>query len=247
MERDPEALRERFRDCRSSGDPAIRDELVGEHIGLARHRARRFADRGEPLDDLDQVAFMGLVKAVDRFDPEVGTPFAGYAVPTMLGELRRHFRDATWAVHVSRRAKDLHVRLGPTTAMLEQQLGRSPTPAELAAELGTGVEEVLEAVEAGAAYRTHPIDRPPDHGGRAVADRLVSPRLDQEAVDAQLLVERLMADLPERERRIVELRFVDELSQSEIAARLGISQMHVSRLLRKVLAGMREELSAPDS
>ena len=187
---------------------------------------------------------MGLVKAVDRFDPEAGTPFAGFAVPTMLGEIRRHFRDATWAVHVSRRAKDLHVRLGPTAAMLEQRLGRSPTPAELATELGTSLDDVLEAAEAGAAYRAHPLDRPGPDGGTSLSDRLAGGEAGHEAVEARLLVERLMEDLPERERRILELRFVDELSQSEIASRIGVSQMHVSRLLRKTLIAMREQFAS---
>jgi len=243
MERDDEAIRERFREYQRTGDRQLRDGLVEVHLGLARHCARRFLDRGEPLDDLTQVAMVGLMKAVERFDPEAGTPFAGFAVPTMLGELRRYFRDATWAVHVSRKTKDLHVRLAPAIESLQHKLGRPPRPDELAEQLGVGIDDVLEASEAGAAYRPHALDAPIDARGGTYADQLTSNARGHETVEAQVLLERLMADLPERERKILELRFYDELSQAEIASRVGISQMHVSRLLRKTLVAMREEFA----
>ena len=187
---------------------------------------------------------VGLMKAVERYDPEAGTPFAGYAVPTILGELRRYFRDATWAVHVPRKAKDLHVRLSPTVEALQHRLGRSPTPAELAEELGVGVDDVLEASEASAAYRPHTLDGPGGERGGALAERLASPQPGHEAVDAKVLLAQIMEGLPDRERTILELRFVDELSQAEIAQRVGISQMHVSRLLRRTLATLKEMLVA---
>jgi RNA polymerase sigma-B factor len=245
MERDEGEVREEFRAYRRTGDRATRDRLIEQHIGLARHCARRFADRGEPLDDLSQVAMVGLMKAVERYDPDAGTPFAGYAVPTILGELRRYFRDATWAVHVPRRAKDLHVRLSPAIEALQHRLGRSPTPAELADELGVSIDDVLEASEASAAYRPHTLDAPAgDHGG-VLLERLASGAPGQEAVDVKLLLAQVMEGLPERERTILQLRFVDELSQAEIAQRVGISQMHVSRLLRRTLAALKELLVTP--
>ena len=244
MEHDEDKVREEFRTYKRTGDRRIRDELIEQHIGLARHCARRFADRGEPLDDLSQVAMVGLMKAVERYDPEAGTPFAGYAVPTILGELRRYFRDATWAVHVPRKAKDLHVRLSPTVEALQHRLGRSPTPAELAEELGVGIDDVLEASEASAAYRPHTLDGPGGEQGGALAERLASPQAGHEAVDAKVLLAQIMEGLPDRERTILELRFVDELSQAEIAQRVGISQMHVSRLLRRTLATLKEMLVA---
>ncbi len=244
MERDEDKVREEFRTYKRTGDRSIRDELIEQHIGLARHCARRFADRGEPLDDLSQVAMVGLMKAVERYDPEAGTPFAGYAVPTILGELRRYFRDATWAVHVPRKAKDLHVRLSPTVEALQHRLGRSPTPAELAEELGVGIDDVLEASEASAAYRPHTLDGPGGERGGALAERLASPQQGHDAVDARVLLAQIMEGLPDRERTILQLRFVDELSQAEIAQRVGISQMHVSRLLRRTLATLKEMLVA---
>ncbi len=247
MERDDAELAEGFRRFRRERRAADRDHLVEMHVGLAHHCARRFADRGESLDDLNQVALMGLVKAVDRFDPEQGTPFAGFAVPTILGELRRYFRDATWAVHVPRRAKDLHVRMGPAAEALQQRLGRSPTPDELAQELGVGVDDVLEAAEAGAAYRPHRLDAPAGPDGPGLGERLASPGTPEEVVEARVLLGRVMGHLPEREQRILELRFVHEMSQSEIAEQVGISQMHVSRLLRRALETMKDQLISPET
>jgi RNA polymerase sigma-B factor len=244
MERDEEQVREQFRTYRQTADVSLRDELIEQHIGLARHCARRFADRGEPLDDLSQVAMVGLMKAVERYDPDAGTPFAGFAVPTILGELRRYFRDATWAVHVPRKAKDLHVRLSPAVEALQHRLGRSPTPAELAEELRVSIDDVLEASEASAAYRPHTLDGPPTERGGGLAERLASTHGGHENVEAQVLLAQVMEGLPERERTILELRFMEELSQAEIAARVGISQMHVSRLLRRTLAAMKDVLVA---
>lgn len=234
---DPEVL-ERFAAYRRTDDRALRNQLVAEHLSIAQAIARRFAQRGEPLDDLEQVAMVGLVKAVERFDPSHGVPFAGYAVPTISGELRRHFRDSTWAVKVSRRAKDLHVRLPAAVERLGAELGRAPTPDELARELGTGIDEVLDALDAGNAYRTTSTDTPE---GAAAAGHatLRSAGSELEPEDRVLLVE-LLASLPERERTIVHLRFFEDLSQSEIAAQVGMSQVHVSRLLRRALREMQE-------
>src|SRR5438132_12730303 len=169
-----EELRRKFDEYHRTADPRLRDELVTAHLGLAEYLARRFANRGEPLDDLVQVASVGLLKAVDRFDPERGLEFSTYATPTIVGELKRHFRDKGWAVRVPRRIQELHLRLAPAVAALGQQLGRSPTIAEIARHAGASEEEVLEAIEAGNAYRTTSLDAPVrgDDSGQSLGDRL---------------------------------------------------------------------------
>lgn len=228
---------EEFRRWRESGDRADRDRLVVAHQSIAHACARRFASRGEPLDDLVQVAMLGLVKAVERFEPDKGIPFAGFAVPTITGELRRHFRDATWAVHVPRRAKDLHVRMPATVERLRVALGRPPTPDELAEDLRCPIEDVLDALDAGAAYRSASTDTP--EGFHAAS---MSQMANGEAGlvnEDRVLIEELMMTLPDRQRRIVWLRFFEDLSQAEIAAIVGTSQVHVSRLLREALRGLR--------
>jgi len=234
-------LRAKFVAYAETRDSALRDDLVAAHLGLAEYLARRFANRGEPLDDLVQVASLGLLKAVDRFDPERGVEFSTYATHTIVGELKRHFRDKGWAIRAPRRMQELYLQLGKVVATLGQELGRSPTIAELAADVQVSEEEVLEALEAGQAYRFTSLDAPV--GGDAEGDTLGS-RLG--ADDAQLdRVERLatlsplLARLPARQQLILQLRFFDGLTQSEIATRLGISQMHVSRLLARSVAQLR--------
>jgi RNA polymerase sigma-B factor len=231
---------QRFRRWRGSGDRALRNELIEDHRWVAIHCARRFENRGEPLDDLIQVGQLGLLKAVERFDPDVGVSFASYAIPTVMGELRRHFRDATWALKVPRRVKDLHVNLGNAVDFLSGERGRPPTPAELADHLGISVEDVLEAIEAGGAYRAAPLMPPSDDDdsrreGRALRDE----DMVLAGADDRILVRHLLSMLSERERTIVELRFYAGLSQSEIADRVGVSQVHVSRLLRSSLAALQ--------
>ena len=225
----------RFRAYRA--DPTVdkRNDIVARHLELAESIARRFARRGEPLDDLVQVASFGLIKSVERFDPDVGSSFVAFAIPTMVGEVKRHFRDRTWTMHVSRPTKDLIPRLRDTTEHLTVELGRSPTAAELAQALDVGVDTVLEALEARGAYRAMSLNNPPEFADRAVDVSLATIDHGIVSVVDRLTVERLLSKLPARERRIVELRFFGELTQSEIAARVGISQMHVSRLLRKAL------------
>lgn len=228
---------EEFRRWRESGDRADRDRLVVAHQSIAHACARRFASRGEPLDDLVQVAMLGLVKAVERFEPDKGIPFAGFAVPTITGELRRHFRDATWAVHVPRRAKDLHVRMPATVERLRVALGRPPTPDELAEDLRCPIEDVLDALDAGAAYRSASPDTP--EGFHAASMSQMANGEAGLANEDRVLIEELMMTLPDRQRRIVWLRFFEDLSQAEIAAIVGTSQVHVSRLLREALRGLR--------
>lgn len=231
---------ELFRRYRSTDDRRLRDALVEHHQELAERAARRFARRGEPLDDLRQVALLGLLKAVERFDPDRGVPFAGFASPTIVGELRRHFRDATWAVKVNRRTKDLHVRIPAAVERLSQALERPPTSAELADDLGVDDEAVLEALEAGAAYRGMSLDQLQDAGGFTPASLG-----DHESVEHLAVLNDLFGHLAERERLILYLRFIEELSQQEIADRVGTSQVHVSRLIRKSLDELRRQSDDP--
>ncbi len=222
-------------------DPTLRARLVEGHLGLAEYLARRFSNRGEPLDDLVQVASLGLLKAIDRFEPARGVEFSTYATHTIVGELKRHFRDKGWAVRAPRRMQELYLRLGKVVSTLSQELGRSPTIPELATEAQVSEEEVLEALEAGQAYRFASLDA--TSSGEDDGDTLSS-QLGEE--DPQLLdaehraaLSPLMKRLPPREQAILHLRFFEGMTQSEIAARLGISQMHVSRLLARSLSQLR--------
>ena len=244
-DREREHLRSRFDDYHRTGDTAIRDELVRAHLRLAVHLARRFDNRGVPLDDLIQVASLGLLKAVERFDSERGLEFSTFATPTVVGELKRHFRDKGWSVRVPRRVQDLHVRLNVLVGELTHQLGRSPTIAELAQAARTSSEEVLEAMEAAQAYRAASLDAPGLDGDRPGAAGTLG-HTDQALfqVENRMLVERLLATMAPREQLMVRLRFYEEMTQSEIADRLDISQMHVSRLLSRCLDNFRELLEA---
>ncbi|HEX8805019.1 MAG TPA: SigB/SigF/SigG family RNA polymerase sigma factor [Acidimicrobiales bacterium] len=232
---------ERFHTYRATGDRDLRNALIDDHRWLAVHCAQRFAHKGEPLDDLVQVAMLGVLKAVERFDPDYGVVFSTFAVPTIVGELRRHFRDTTWAVHVPRRLKDLHHTVNVAVTELGQVLGRSPTVDEIAERAGVAVEEVLETLEAGRSYSRVPLSPPGDD------DTDDEPRFGEDdrqlaAAEARMTVAGLMAVLPERERHIVELRFMGGMTQSQIAERVGVSQVQVSRLLRASLAKMNRTL-----
>lgn len=243
-ERDRDAEMARFRQLADTGDPELRNALVEEFAWVARHCARRFADRGEPFDDLVQVGLLGVLKAVQRFDPEHGTSFVSFALPTVLGELRRHFRDATWAVRVPRRLKDLHVEVGATIDFLGTENGRPPTPDEVADHLGIAVEEVLEALDAGAAYRSSPLNVSGERGDDDEPSGILLGTEDARlaGADDRVMLREAIASLPPRERRILELRFAEGLSQSEIAELVGVSQVHVSRLLRKSIRLLQEHL-----
>ena len=243
---DPEEraeLKRKFVVFAETRDAGVRDQLIEAHLGLAEYLARRFSNRGEPLDDLVQVASVGLVKAVDRFDPERAVEFSTYATHTIVGELKRHFRDKGWAVRAPRRMQELYLRLGKLVASLSQEIGRSPTIPELANEAGVTEEEVLEAMEAGQAYRFASLDAPApggDEDNESLGAHLgeEDPRL----VDAEhrAALSPLIATLAPREQTILHLRFFEGLTQSEIAERLDISQMHVSRLLARSLAQLRD-------
>ncbi len=240
---------EMFRELREVSDDSAqfarqRERIVQRCLPLADHIARRFEGRGEARDDLVQVARVGLVNAVNRFDVDAGSDFTSYAVPTIMGEVRRHFRDNGWSVKVPRRLKELHLRLGAATAELSQRLGHAPTPSELAAELGMDREEVVEGLIAGSSYNTLSIDSggSGDDESPAIADTLGSQDDALEQIENREALRPLLATLPERERTVLILRFFESMTQSQIAERVGISQMHVSRLLAKSLARLRDEL-----
>jgi RNA polymerase sigma-B factor len=241
-----EIEQERFAELCRTGDPKLRNELVEEYLWLARHCARRFSGRGEAAEDLTQVAMMALVRAVDRFDPSFNVRFATFAVPTMVGELRRHFRDKTWSMRVSRRLKDLHLELKAASEQLAHDLGRSPTVDEIADALDSTPEEILEALEAGAAYRPASLNAGPV--GSDADEEIVPGDLDPEMIDTgmRVAVQDALKQLPDRERRVVYLRFYLGMTQSEIAEEIGVSQVHVSRILRATLSRLEGELDEGD-
>jgi RNA polymerase sigma-B factor len=235
-----ESLKELFADYARTKDVALRDELVSAHMGLAAYLAKRFANRGQSLDDLTQVAALGLLKAVDRFNPALDVEFSTYATTTIVGELKRYLRDKGWAVRAPRRMQELYLTLGKVVDPLGQELGRSPTIAELASEVEASEEEVLEALEAGQAYRFASLDAPKAEAeGEPVVDTLGAEDEELDRAEQRATLEPLLDQLPRREREIVKLRFFDGLTQSEIAHRLNLSQMHVSRLLTRSVAQLR--------
>ena len=222
-----------------------RARLVDQYIGLVEFLARRFRNRGEPLEDLVQVGTIGLLKAIERFDLEREVEFSTYATPTVVGELKRHFRDKGWAVRVPRRLQELHLELSKIVNRLGQELGRSPTVLEIADAAGTNEETVLEGLEIAQAYSFTSLDAPldsDDAGSTSFADQLGTEDEHLENLEYRASLAPEMAKLPERERRILYLRFFRGMTQSEIAERLGISQMHVSRLLTRTLVRLREAL-----
>jgi RNA polymerase sigma-B factor len=224
---------------RHDHDAATREELVERHLPLARHLARRYKGRGE-IDDLNQVAAFALVKAIDRFDPDRGLAFTSFAVPTILGELKRYFRDHGWAVRVPRDVQELKLRLDRTVEAMTSEIGRSPTPDELADRLGVTAEQVIEALGAATAHYPDSLDRPVTEDGEEAINLLVAGNdPGYTHVENAAMVDGLLATLPERERAILKLRFEDELTQAEIGRRLGVSQMHVSRLIRQSIAALQ--------
>jgi RNA polymerase sigma-B factor len=245
-QRESADLDELFVAYRANGERAVRNRLVEAHRGLAASIANDYRGRGVDLDDLVQIAMLGMLKAVERFDPERGIPFSSYASRTVNGEIKRYFRDRTWAVRPPRSAQERHLDLRRARTTLSSRLGRPPTVDELAAELDISPDDVLDAVEAGAAYRATSLDarRAGDEDGGPLADRLPAGDAPNGPVEMRLLVDQLLDQLPDREAEIMRLRFYDELTQSEIAERMGISQMHVSRLMRRCLGDLRAALDA---
>ncbi len=237
-----------FRRHQRHGDLDARRQLVERYLPLARSLARRYERRGESFDDLMQVASLGLVKAIDRFDPERGLSFSSYAVPTMLGELRRYFRDTGWALHVPRDMQERVMKVNAAVERLSGNLGRSPSPQQVADELELPVEEVLEAIEANAAYDTTSLDTPlasRDDESQSIAEVFGERDEGYELVEGRASIGPALDTLPERERLILHMRFAEDLTQSEIAERIGVSQMHVSRLIRRALEQVRMAAAQP--
>jgi RNA polymerase sigma-B factor len=227
---------------------AARDGLVALHLPLVEHCARRFRHRGEPFEDLVQVGTIGLIKAIDRFDRARGVEFSTYATPTIIGEIKRYFRDKGWAIRVPRRLQELRLQIGSTTADLTQSLGWSPTPRELADAIGCSVEEVVEGIESGNAYSTLSLDAADDSGEEGGVSMLEVMGLDDaglEHIEIRESIKPLLEALPSREKQILLLRFFKNRTQSQIAAEIGVSQMHVSRLLSRTLDQLRASLQEP--
>jgi len=242
---DREAELELFR--RLPDDPSVRDELVRMFLPLAEYLARRFDRRGEPLDDLVQVASLGLLNAIDRFDLSRDVQFSTYAAVTIVGELKRHFRDKGWAIRVPRRLQEVGLRVNAVLPELAQELGRSPSIDELAVKAEASPEEVLDAIEAVQAYSTTPLDTPLGDHGSAPIDVLGAEDPSLEILDEWASVGPALQRLSERERRVLHLRFFRGLTQSEIAEQIGVSQMHVSRILSQTLRTLREEVGGDDA
>ena len=240
MASDREHLKATFADYARTRDVVLRDELVSAHMGLAAYLARRFANRGQPLEDLTQVASLGLLNAVERFDPTLEIEFSTYATTTIVGELKRYLRDKGWAVRAPRRMQELYLSLSQVVDPLGQELGRSPTISELATEVQASEEEVLEALEAGQAYRFASLDAPRSEGdGDSVGESLGGEDFELIRAEQRAVLSPIIEQLPVRQQHIVMMRFFEGLTQSEIARRLGISQMQVSRLLTRSVAQMR--------
>lgn len=223
-----------------------RDDIVSRCLPLADHVASHFARRGESLEDLTQVARLGLMNAINRFDPDKGPSFIGFAVPTMMGEVRRYFRDYSWGMRVPRRLRELHVQISRTTSDLAQRLGRAPTAGELAQVLEVPREEIIECLVAGDAYRLESLDAPMSADGlgkpRLVADAVggTDPEIDH--ITNREAVRVLLSALPQRERQVLHMRFFESMTQSQIAERIGVSQMQVSRILANTLRCLRDQL-----
>jgi RNA polymerase sigma-B factor len=228
----------------SSTRTSAREELVALHQPHVEHCARRFRNRGEPFEDLLQVGIIGLLKAIDRFDAERGVEFSTYATPTILGEIKRHFRDKGWAIRVPRRLQELRMQITTVSAELTQSLGRSPTAPELAAAMDCSVEEIVEGLESGNAYATLSLDAGDDSedGAATMLDAIGVDDANIAHIDLRESIKPLLEQLDHREKRILLLRFFRNMTQSQIADEIGVSQMHVSRLLTRTLAQLREGL-----
>jgi RNA polymerase sigma-B factor len=237
---------ELFLRLRQQGDPRAREQLVERYLPLARRLARRYQRAEEPMEDLVQVASLGLLKAVDRFDPARPVVFSSYAVPTILGELKRHFRDRTWSVRVPRDLQELALRVDGVVTQLSSATGRSPSVGEIARAMELAPEQILEALEAAAAYRAGSLDAPRsaqgEDSGDTLADTLGQDDGSFRRVEERATLEPLLAHISERERTVLELRFRADLTQAEIGERIGVSQMQVSRLIRQALARLRAGL-----
>lgn len=242
---DKDRTRELFRRYKEQGDMEAREQLVMSHLNLVRFLANKFKNRGEPLDDLVQVGYLGLIKAIDRFDPSRGLEFTTFATPTIMGEIKRHFRDKGWSVRVPRRLQELSAKVNQATDALTTELQRSPSIAEVAAYLDATPDEVLEAMESSSAYSSVPLEAP---GGAeaddtpSVLDRYATEDSDLAFTDDRLVIEEALEGFSPREREVIDLRFLKGMTQIEIAEQLGISQVQVSRLLRRTLKKIQDKI-----
>ena len=242
---DKDRTRELFRRYKEEGDEEAREQLIVSHVNLVRYIAAKFKNRGEPLDDLIQVGTIGLIKAIDRFDPSRGLEFTTYATPTIMGEIKRHFRDKGWTIRVPRRLQELSAKVNTVTDELTTELQRSPSIDEIAARLGTTPDEVLEAMESSSAYSSVPLE---GQGGTdeddapAVIDRYASVDNDLEASDDRMILEDVISEFPEADQQAIRMRYLGGMTQVEIAKKLGISQVQVSRMLRRALRRIQEKI-----
>lgn len=242
---DKDRTRELFRRYKEEGDEEAREQLIVSHVNLVRYIAAKFKNRGEPLDDLIQVGTIGLIKAIDRFDPSRGLEFTTYATPTIMGEIKRHFRDKGWTIRVPRRLQELSAKVNTVTDELTAELQRSPSIDEIAARLGMTPDEVLEAIESSSAYSSVPLE---GQGGTeeddapAVIDRYASVDNDLEASDDRMILEDVISEFPEADQQAIRMRYLDGMTQVEIAKKLGISQVQVSRMLRRALRRIQEKI-----
>lgn len=242
---DKEKTRELFRRFKEEGDMDAREKLVMSHLNLVRFIANKFKNRGEPIDDLIQVGYLGLLKAIDRFDPSRGLEFTTFATPTIMGEIKRHFRDKGWSVRVPRRLQELSAKVNQATDTLTSQLQRSPTIAEIADYLDATVDEVLEAMESSSAYSSVSLEAPSgadDDDTPSVIDRYATEDSDLAFTDDRIIIEEALANFSPRERDVIEMRFLKGMTQIEIAEKLGISQVQVSRLLRRTLKKIQDKI-----
>ena len=242
---DKERTRELFRRYKEEGDEEAREQLIVSHVNLVRYIAAKFKNRGEPLDDLIQVGTIGLIKAIDRFDPSRGLEFTTYATPTILGEIKRHFRDKGWTIRVPRRLQELSAKVNSATDELTAQLQRSPSIEEVADYLGTTADEVLEAMESSSAYSSVPLEgqgNNEEDDAPSVIDRYASVDGDLEASDDRMVLEEVIGEFPEADQQAIRMRFIDGMTQVEIAKRLGISQVQVSRMLRRALRRIQDKI-----
>lgn len=245
---DKQKTRELFRRYKEDGDMEAREQLVMSHLNLVRFLANKFKNRGEPLDDLVQVGYLGLLKAIDRFDPDRGLEFTTYATPTILGEIKRHFRDKGWSVRIPRRLQELSAKVNQATDTLTTQFQRSPTIQEIADYLDASLDEVLEAMESSSAYSSVPLEgtgSSENDDAPSVIDRYGSEDNELAFTDDRLVIEEALKGFSPREREVIELRFLKGMTQIEIAEQLGISQVQVSRLLRRTLKKIQDKID-PD-
>lgn len=245
---DRDKTRHLFEVYQKTKDPEIREQLIMQHINLVRYLAAKFKNRGEPLDDLIQVGNIGLIKAIDRFDPSRGLEFTTFATPTIMGEIKRHFRDKGWSVRVPRRLQELSAKVNQVTDELTKELMHAPSVEEIADKLGVSVDEVLEAMESSSAYSSISLEVNPvgsdsdDDAAPSILDRYATEDEDLAQSDDRMLLEDAIRDFSPKEQEVINMRFVEGLTQVEIAEKLGISQVQVSRMLRRTLQRIQEKI-----